>query len=254
MIDMLKKYFCLRFFFLIFLFLVSCSGEGIGKDRAYKIGIDPFWYPVDFGQQEIDVNGFVDELLLEIARETGMVFEKEMANWDSLYKGLDSKKFDGIIGFLRPYAFNEDKYLFSKVFLVTGPALVTAKNSPYSSLDEMSGKLIFVLKGSDMVNLLQKYPEVLINTYDVAVDALNHVSDGLADGALVRSPLAKSYVDNIYYDKLKVGKPLDNEEGIRFIAKISSKKCFDSFSQGVKILEKSGKLKELRRKWHLSER
>ena len=59
--SFLFRCFCLAFAGLFF--LCGCDKDS----RVLRIGIDRGWYPLDFSRQQKYVNGYIDELLLEIA-------------------------------------------------------------------------------------------------------------------------------------------------------------------------------------------
>ena len=80
-----------------FVFIAVCisaiflHGCGCGCDRGgrgpIKIGVDSNWYPLVFGAQNSYVNGFTEELLLDISKQSGLEFERIAANWDALSRG-----------------------------------------------------------------------------------------------------------------------------------------------------------------------
>ena len=73
-------------FRLLVLALLAC-GCSCGSDSSrggIRIGVDPLWYPVDFGPQTSYVNGYTEDMLLEMARYSGLRFELITARWDNL--------------------------------------------------------------------------------------------------------------------------------------------------------------------------
>ena len=93
--------------FLLGLLAFGCSGQPRG---AFRIGIDPLWYPLDFGPQTSYVNGYTEELLLEMAGYGGMRFELVRANFDTLLEGMRGGQYDAVITTLPPYEYNLAKY------------------------------------------------------------------------------------------------------------------------------------------------
>lgn len=80
-------------FFRVFLLVCVLIFQGCSKpSQKPKIGIDPSWEGMDFGAQVSYVNGFVDEVLLEIAHHEGIEFEKITVNPGTLLSGLTDKK------------------------------------------------------------------------------------------------------------------------------------------------------------------
>ena len=77
------------FFFSLILLFQSCSNSG---SSSFRIGIDPSWYAEDFGPQTAYVNGYTEDLLLEMSRYSGMQFELVRTSWDDLLDGLRQKE------------------------------------------------------------------------------------------------------------------------------------------------------------------
>src|SRR5579862_3354474 len=99
----------LRAFFFIAicaLFLHGCGCDHSVSRSAIKIGVDSNWYPLAFGAQNSYVNGFTEELLLDIARQSGLEFEKIPANWDAIFEGLKQGRYQAVLSSLPPYEFN----------------------------------------------------------------------------------------------------------------------------------------------------
>src|ERR1043166_3717797 len=104
-----------RFLILFILLFTGCSCGGSSRG-VLRVGVDPNWYPIDFGSQTVYVNGYTEDLLIEIARYSGIEFEKIPASWDNLMEGLSENKYDAVLSSMHPYVFNTAKYDFSSNF------------------------------------------------------------------------------------------------------------------------------------------
>jgi polar amino acid transport system substrate-binding protein len=235
-------------FLALFLLFSSCSSE----KKVCRVGIDVHWYPMDFGQMEPNVYGFIQELLMEISKKVPVNFELVNANWDTLLEGMQEKykRYDVVLGSLKPYNFNESLYDFSQVFIQTGPVLVLLKNSDVHSLEQMNRKSLGVVSGDSSVLLAQKQANILIKNYENLPLSLNALAEDQIDGVLAGRVLAFCYVKHLFFNTLKITKPL-KEEGLRMIALKKDKKILEWFDQGFSWLEKENKIHELLVKWDL---
>ena len=141
-------------FFVSFLILHGCScgcGSGSGRGGAFRVGIDPNWYPIDFGTQQPYVNGFIEELLLEISRYTGIEFERLTGNWDSLLDGMNLKKYDAVISSVPQYDHIKALYDFSSNILDLGPVLIVPVGAHHADLSKMGGELVGLVTGDPAV-------------------------------------------------------------------------------------------------------
>ncbi len=234
----------LRFFFLILVF-ASCSYSSRGKLR---IGIDPSWYSANLGAQTSYVNGYTEDVLLELSRYSGMQFELIRANWDSLLDGMREHKYDAIISLLPPHEYNLAQYDFSDNLLDLGPVLIVPTGSNQTSLKDLEGDLVGIIANDPAELILAKHPTIVVRYYSSIPDLLTALSLGEIQGALMNQIPAINYVSDLYTGTLQiVGKPL-NSEGIRLVG---PKGRIDAFNKNFTSLRKQKKIEELQKKWEL---
>lgn len=236
------------FFFLIVLILSGCSAK---KEKALYLGIDSSFYPLGLGLLEKNTYGYTQDLLLEIAEESNIKFFLVQANWDNLLDGLNQKKYSAAFSSRYPYPFEENIFNYSKIILETGPALVLRKDSAFTSLEQMNEKLIGCIRGEGSLLILEKYPNVIVKIYDSIPAVLDDVLNGYLNGAVLEIVKTRSYVNNIYNDKLKIMASL-TQEGIRLVSLKKDKETIKIFNQAFKKLQKKGKLARLQKRWGLS--
>jgi ABC-type amino acid transport substrate-binding protein len=231
----------------IFLFLASCSCESSSR-KTVRIGIDPQWSSFDFGSQVSYVNGFTEDLLLEMARYSGLQFEVIWTSWDTLLDGLKRKEYDAIFSSMPPYEYNKAKYDFSMTFLNLGPVLIVRIDSEKKDLSEMNTDMVGVLSNSSGSLILQSYSGIIVRNFSTIPQLLNSVSSGEVDAALLTQIPAVNFVQDLYANRLKiVGQPLDNS-GLRLV---SLKGSGHSFSKTLEALKKKNTVEALLKKWNL---
>ncbi|HSX26728.1 MAG TPA: transporter substrate-binding domain-containing protein [Chlamydiales bacterium] len=230
----------------------SCSC-GSNDKSALRIGIDPNWYPINFGPQESYVNGYVEDLLLEIASYSGIQFERIPANWDSLLDGIREKKYDAVISALPPYEFNKAKYEFSDNILDLGPVLIVPVNAQHTDLSKMGGELVGLVNGDPAVLLVQKYGDIVIRNYDSIPELLDALSIGEIEAALLNRVPAVTYISDLYADRLKVASAPLNDAGLHLVAaKGRNPHLVSLFNKSIERLHKKKKMDALLKKWQLT--
>jgi polar amino acid transport system substrate-binding protein len=244
--------FITLFLFAILLHGCSCGCGNGGRNGALRIGVDASWYPVDFGSQESYVNGFVEDLLLEVARYSGIEFERVDANWDTLLEGIREEKYEAVLTSLPPYPFNLAKYDFSENFLDLGPVLVVPVDAPSSDLGEMKGELVGIIEGDPAALILSKHPEVILRNYRSIPELLNALANGDIEGALLNQVPAASYVSDLFAGKLKIASKPMTDFGLHLaVAKGEYSSLIRDFNQSVDHLKKKKTMRELLVKWNL---
>lgn len=242
----------MRYLFLIIALVFCCSCSCSRKQEKTKIGIDASWSPLNFGGANSYVNGFLDELLLEVAHEMHIEFEKIPASSDNLFLGLKRDQYAAILTSLPPYTFNVAKYDFSQNFLRIGPVLIIQENAKYKNLSQFDGMTLGMIAGDNMSDILQKYPEIRTRSYISNGDLLNAVVTGEVQGALMDRILAVNYVTDLYNGKLKIATLPLNNEGLHMIAeKGKHEDLVRSFDEAITTLKKKKYYRELLQKWKL---
>ncbi len=237
---------CRFFTLLVILFFSGCGGSG----KTVRIAVDPMWYPVNFGPQQAYVNGFVDELLLEVAGYNGITFEKVSASGSALYEGLKAGKFDAVISSLETYIFNTAQYDFSQNILSLGPVLIAPqKASP--SLETMKGSLVGFIAGDPVRTVLEKYPTLVLRTFVSVPDLLNAVVTGEVEVAVLDHVPATRYVTDLYAGVLKIVSAPLTSSGLHVVT-LKGSSIVSSFDRALERLQKKKRLASLRQKWNLS--
>ncbi len=235
---------------LVFIGLIFFHVKHEEKENGFRIGVDPYFYSLNFHGQEKWISAYLGDLLLELAAKEGVEFERVNANWDTLLEDLGNH-YDAVVGAVPPYNFLEEKYTFSPIFLSTDPVLILPINAPNDSLKKMKGLIVGIEKGSRDLLIVQKYPEVFVKEFNSLAELLEAVNLGQIDGALAGQVPVATYIKDLYAGRLKMTEPLSEEEGLRFILLKKEKKGLASLlEKGVKSLKKK-KLLELQRKWSL---
>ncbi len=247
----------MRKFLLFFLFPALCLitiGCSKPPPPSYRIGIDPTFYPLDDMGKGKNILGYTRELLEIIAKDQNLSFELITVSWDVLESGLKEKKYQAILSSLQPLPFNKEIYHFSDLYLATGPVLIMRYGTDLDQENELQGKEIAVQAGSiTSIRALEKFPGIIIRTYDSIPSALNDAAAFNIDGAIVGNLGAKSYVQDLYYKKLQIMTPPLDDEGLRLIALIGrDQSLFAKFNKSLESMKKSGKYQELLQKWNLA--
>ena len=110
---------------LIGLFLISCggkqengkSGSSEGKQKV-KVGTEGVYAPFTFTDGSGKLTGYDVEVVEEIGKRANLDIEFVPTPWDSMFLGLESKKFDFIANEIAKNPEREKKYTFSDDYLV----------------------------------------------------------------------------------------------------------------------------------------
>ena len=238
-------------FYALLPFLIFFSSCSSGHSRKiFRVGVDASWTPLNFEQQQPYVNGYIEELLLEIAKYNGIVFEKIPASSDALLDGLYQHRYDAILSSMQPYEFNMAKYAFSENFLSLGQVLITSTTAKIQKIDDLSHKLVGIIVGSKAALVLEKYP-IIIRTYPSIPSMLNDLASENIDGAVLERLPAAAYVRDLFSNKLKIVGPPLTEEGLHAVTKKNNDIFLSMFNKSIEKMKKKHTLDALEKKWQL---
>ena len=239
----------IAFAFLAIVF-TSCSSL---MSRRYAVGVDPSFYPASVGAEGNQVYGFTLDLFKAISKLEGVKLDIYDAGPQSLLSGLEQNTFRAVI--TGDTLVGREKKIFnvSEPFLLLGPVIVAPSYADISSLGQLSNKVVGVLYQSEAYFLIQKYPKVVIESYDNPALMMEALQYDLVDGALINVLSATSLVNNLYQKQLKVmSKPL-TDEGLRLlILQDKNPELVEIFNSGLEKAKRRGIYDNLLKKWDLS--
>lgn len=235
-----------RVLLIFLLFLVSCNPSKMGGGRTFTIARDPTWFPLQFKEMTSNINGFTNGVVLELAKIENDSFAIVDVAWNQLFDGLEKGDYGGIFTSLGPNLITTERYSFSDPLLLLGPVLVVPIDASVHSLEDLRGRTVDAYQYDESVLIIQKYPSILIQTYQNIVLALDDVASGKVAGALVPNLEARALIAALYPDRLKIAsEPLSNK-GIRVITlKDKNSDLIEDFNTGLAKLKDQGTYKKL---------
>ena len=239
-----------KVFIPLLTFLFGCSLTV--NSSVVRIGMDPNWESIALYGQESYVNGYLEDVLLALAQETGLRFERIRANSDSLLSNLADHKYDFALSGLFPHPLYQTQYDFSPLILDTGLQLILpARDSSNIRLKEMEHRILGV-QNQEAAQFLQAYSTLIVRKIPTISQLLTAVVQQEIDGAVLSRIPATNYVRDLYAGTLQIVGPVLTEDGIRFISlKETQQQKMIQLHKGIERLERSGVLKSLQQKWRL---
>ena len=192
----MKKILKITGILLLGLFIISCggkqenskSGNSEGKLKV-KVGTEGSYAPFTFTDDSGKLTGYDVEVVEEIGKRANLDIEFVPTPWDSMFLGLESKKFDFIANQIGKNAEREQKYIFSDDYLVSAAQIIVKKGrTDIKTLNDLKGKKVMTGVGSNYNKTLtdfDKNKEINFAYYDGNISiALEEIAQGKADATL----------------------------------------------------------------------
>lgn len=168
---MLLRYF-LFFFLFILLLPIKIHAEDqqntynkIMQDSTLYIGTEGTYPPFTFHEEKTNMlTGFDIEIAREVAKRLGVRPVFMEAQWDALFTGLDSKRFDMIASQVGIQSNREAKYDFSIPYMTSSAVLLTHKdNNGLTAFEEIQNKKVAQTLTSNYADIASSYGANIIS-------------------------------------------------------------------------------------------
>lgn len=200
------------------------------------------------------LTAFTSELIEAIGKEENLKIGVYQRSWSNLMLGLQENEYQAICTPMQPYVFYEKLYVFSSIYLTTGPVLVVGAKSKIDSLSQLGGREVGILRGSSYSLILENFPNVIQRTYGSIQAALDDVKENNIEAVVLDILSAEAYTNDLYAGQLKISSPPLTQEGIRLVGLSGkSEKLIHQFNRGLNRVKANGTYSMIAKKWGLSE-
>lgn len=233
--------------------MAGCEKKPSGYD--YKVAFDPAWYSLEMQGRESQLTAFSSELIEAIGKEENLRIGVYQRSWSNLMLGLQDNDYQAICTPMQPYLFYEKLYVFSEVYLATGPVLVVGAKSSWNGLSELGGHEVGIVRGSPYALILEKFPNIIQRTYDSPQAALDAVSHGNLEAMLLDILTAEAFTHDLYQGQVKISSAPLTQEGIRLVGiHGKSEALVRRFNRGLSKIKSNGTYSKIAQKWGLGEK
>ncbi|MDF3202846.1 transporter substrate-binding domain-containing protein [Pseudomonas sp. 1912-s] len=178
----------------------------IDEHRQIRVAVNEDIPPISFFNKNNQLTGINFDVLEQISSITALHFEVVRgSNTNDLEELVRTGKADFMMGF-NHHSEQEKDIRFTRPYLTT-PYVMITRNRPNqpANLDSLIGKkLALPLSNADLEYIKYQYPKVALINTSGTVDAMEKVSSGIADAAIVHLIRANYLVANTYQDRIKV--------------------------------------------------
>jgi L-cystine transport system substrate-binding protein len=149
--------------------MLGAVAEG-GPVQKVTVGTEGVYSPFNFVDEDGNLTGYdidvvmaIDNLLEEYE------FDFVAAQWDSLFLGLESGKYDLIADQISRTPLREEKYQFTDngYFAASSNIIVNADNNDVQSMEDLKGKVVGASVGTTFSQIMEKYNEEHDNAFTI---------------------------------------------------------------------------------------
>jgi putative S-methylcysteine transport system substrate-binding protein len=262
---MMKRKIALIISMALLLFLAACGGtneqsndsgnsEKSEEKKVIRAGSTAQSYPNGY-EEDGKLIGFDVEVFEKVAANLGYEVEWVKSDFAGLMGQLETGKINTVANFVAVTAERKEKYNFSEPYAYAGAIIVTHKDNDFDSLEDLKGKTVSGVLGSNNVKNLQNFdPEIIPKTYETRDGAMNDAINKRVDGYVnSKSSLIAEIAKGDLPLKF-VGDPFVYEDiAFPFVKTEEGEKLSKEFNTEIQKLREDGTLTELSKKYFSGE-
>lgn len=247
----MKKLFAVLTALLFVLAACGSNEEDTKKDsKTLTVGTEGTYAPFTFHDKEGKLTGYDVEVTEAVAKKAGYKVKFVETQWDSMFSGLNSGRFDTVANQVGINEERKDKYNFSKPYTYSEGVLVVRKNNDsIQSFDDVKGKKLAQTLTSNYGKLAKdKGAEITsVEGFNQAIEMVlsNRVEGTFNDKLSVLDYQKQKKAADI---KLITGDAEKSQSGFVFTKK-TDKKVIEDVNKALDELHKDGTLTKISKNW-----
>lgn len=240
--------------------LAGCgsSSKGAAEDQLAKIksdgkiifAMEGQWAPWTYHDESGELVGFDTEVGKAIAEKLGVEAEFVEGEWDGLFTGLDTGRYDAIINGVEITDERAAKYDFTTPYAYIKTALVVAEdNTTINTFDDLSGKVTSNSLGSTYADMAEgKGAEV--QNVDTLSETIDMVLSGRVDATLNAEVSFYDYLSEHPDAAIKIVALTEDASHVSIpLRKEGSQSLREAIDKAIEELSNDGTLSELSNKY-----
>jgi ABC-type amino acid transport substrate-binding protein len=236
--------------------LMLATGSAFAAKKTITVGTEGVYAPFTFEDKQGTLTGYDIEVLREAGKRAGFEVKFLPTPWDSMFLGLEAKKFDAVANQISKNPQREKKFLFSdNSYLISGSQLIVrGDRKDIHSLEDLRGKKVGTGVGSNYTKTLEDFnskKDVDLKYYDGNFTVvLQDIVAGRIDATLNDRLTVGYNIKQLGLNVKPVGKPVDLVPSyFVFRQDAEGQQLKKLVDQGLKSLKKDGTLAKLSVKW-----
>lgn len=223
--------------------------DKVKAEKKLLIGTEGTYAPFSFHDASGKLTGFDVEVVTEIAKRIGVEPVFMETQWDAMFAGLDSKRFDVVANEVGIRPDRQEKYDFSNPYIVSAAVLVTTKdNDKVKGFADIKGLKAAQTLTSNLTDIARKNGAeiVAVDGFNQAIDLLTskRVDVTVNDGLSLLDFLKQKPDTPI---KIVAKDPDVAKNG--FLFRKGNAELVDAFNKALDEIQKDGTYLKISEKW-----
>ncbi|MGU7771626.1 transporter substrate-binding domain-containing protein [Burkholderia sp. MR1-5-21] len=160
--------------------------DAVRAKGVLTIGVQGTYPPFDYRNEAGELDGFDVAVAKVVASRMGLTPRFITTEWSGIIAGLQAGKFDVIVNEVAITPLRQATLDFSKPYIYSAVQLIQRADDKrnFKSLDELKGKQVGVVLGTNFADLAKSVPGVGVQVYPGPPEKFRDLAAGRVDAAL----------------------------------------------------------------------
>ncbi|RDW18098.1 amino acid ABC transporter substrate-binding protein [Oceanobacillus arenosus] len=266
----MKNKFMLGLILLSLMILLAACGssknnEGIDAEKSTEgatnlydqvmdkgvltVGTEGTYAPFTFHNEKDELTGYDVQVIEEVAKRMGVTVEFEETQWDSLFAGLNSNRFDLIAN---QVGINEDRlanYDFSIPYTYSSAVVVVPKdNTDITSFEDLEGRSSAQSLTSNYGKIAEENGAKLVGVEGLA-QAIELIKQGRADVTVNDKLAVLDYEKQTGDKEIKVVAESEDTSEMAIVFNKGNEELVDAINKQLEAVKEDGTLAAISEEW-----
>ncbi|MDQ0162958.1 amino acid ABC transporter substrate-binding protein [Aeribacillus alveayuensis] len=233
--------------------LETAEGENlydkIKEEGGIRVGTEGTYPPFTFHDENGELTGYDVEVAKEVAKRLGLEVEFKETQWDAMFAGLNSKRFDMIANQVGIKPERVEKYDFSIPYTVSTAVVVVQKdNNDIQSFEDLNGKKAAQSLTSNYGELAKANGAELVGVEGFN-QAIELITSNRVDATINDKLSVLDYMKQKPDAPIKIVAESDDAAESAFMFRKGNEELVEAVNEVLEEMKQDGTLAKLSEKW-----
>ncbi|WP_099352562.1 amino acid ABC transporter substrate-binding protein [Fredinandcohnia onubensis] len=223
--------------------------DEIKENGVLTVGTEGTYAPYTFHNEEDKLTGYDVEVIREVAKRMDLEVEFMETQWDSMFAGLNSKRFDLIAN---QVGINEDRlanYEFSEPYTYSSAVLVVPKdNSDIASFEDLKGRKAAQSLTSNYGAIAQESGAEIVGVEGLA-QSIELIKQGRAEATVNDKLAVLDYIKSQGDESIKIAAESDDVSEMAFTFNKGNEDLVKAINEQLAAMKEDGTLAKISQEW-----
>ncbi|WP_010171300.1 amino acid ABC transporter substrate-binding protein [Bacillus coahuilensis] len=222
--------------------------DEVMENGELLIGTEGTYPPFTFHDESGELTGFDVEIAKEVASRLGVEAKFMETQWDAMFEGLNSERFDVIANQVGIRDDRKETYDFSNPYIVSSAVLVTSKESDITTFEEIDGLKSAQSLTSNYKDIAESYGAEIVGVEGLA-QAIQNLENGRVDVTVNDKIAILDYFKQNENAGVKIAATAEEASESGFMFRKGNEELVEAVNKALEEMIEDGTYEEISVKW-----